>query len=284
MAGWAAAHLRRVPTAFWVEVTFDSWVHRSRLKDATKRQLFSHVDGIITAGPDGRAYAERHGANPAKIFEARHSIDVEQFTFGAVSSRPTREITRAELGLTGCVFIYVGRLWEGKGLPYLLQAFKIVQQSIGESSLLIVGDGPDEQHLKALAADLELNNVVFTGFRHVEALPALYTASDVFVFPTLGDPYGLVVDEAMACGLPAIITTSTGEGALRVSPDVNGYIVPPADPVALADRMMLLASDPGRRADFGAASERMIAHNTPDHWACRFEEAVFTILNRRANG
>ncbi len=86
---------------------------------------------------------------------------------------------------------------------------------------------PEDGTLRQACAARGIRNVSFVGFIQKRELPRYYALADVFVFPTLGDPYGLVVDEAMACGLPVISTSAAGEIHDRVEDGVNGYIVPP---------------------------------------------------------
>lgn len=279
IAGWLLAKLRGAKTGFWVEVTFDRWVKRRAYKNWIKRWLFRRVDAIVTVGEDGRRFAEHAGAIAGKIFYAPHVIDVSHYSNGAQLARSGRAQLRTELGLRGTVFVYVGRLWWGKGLTYLLEAFEAVQaRSSDEISLLLVGDGPDEAKLRQRSAERGLRNVVFAGFKQKPELPRYYAASDVFVFPTLGDPYGLVVDEAMACGLPVISTSAAGEIRDRIEEGVNGYIVPPDDSLALAARMEELAQSPELRLRMGRLSAEKIQGHTPAKWAEDFERIVEVLL------
>ena len=283
LCGWGIGRLRGLRHALWVEVTFDRWVRRSWWKELIKRYVFSHVRGIITVGEDGRRFARRYNAPDERIFYARHTVDVEHFSSGRSAALPDREKFRAELCLGGVTFVYVGRLWWGKGVNYLLDAFAEVQQRLQDStvSLLLLGDGADERKLREQCRRKSIQNVVFAGFKQKPELPPYYAASDVFVFPTLGDPYGLVVDEAMACSLPIISTSEAGEIRDRVEEAVNGYIVPPEDPLALADKMQLLARDPEARARMGAASFEKIKDHTPEGWAKDFEAAVAKMVSTR---
>ena len=221
VAGWWIARSRGARTAFWTEVTFDSWVRRRAWKERLKRYLFRRVDAVITVGEDGRRFALRYGVDPTRILLAPHAIDVEHFRAASDQARRHRSEHRRTLGVSGTVILYVGRLWEGKGLNYLLEAFARVQHSNSDVTLLLVGDGSMERQLRA-RSDREGLNVVIAGFRDKRQLPAIYAAADLFVFPTLGDPYGLVIDEAMACSLPVITTTATGELGLRVVDGVTG--------------------------------------------------------------
>lgn len=279
IAGWLVAKLRGAKTGFWVEVTFDRWIKRRAYKTWIKRWLFRRVDAIVTVSADGKRFAERAGATAEKIFYAPHVIDASHYANGAQLARPCREQLRTELGLHGTTFVYVGRLWWGKGVTYLLEAFEAAQaHASNEISLLLVGDGPDEAMLRQHCIERGLRNVVFAGFKQKPEVPRYYAASDVFVFPTLGDPYGLVVDEAMACGLPVISTRAAGEIRDRIEEGVNGYIVPPEDSAALAERMLELAGDPALRRRMGERSYEKIKDHTPARWAKDFERIVQRLL------
>ncbi len=279
VAGSSLARRRGARIAFWVEVTYDAWVKRRRWKEAVKSRILPRADGILTAGDDGRFFARRYGVSDDRIHHVPHVVDFERLARGARLEEGERERLRAELGVRGVTFVYVGRLWAGKGLTYLLDAFGGLQaRDVGEVSLLLVGDGRDEDELRARARAQGLRNVVFTGFRGDDVLPRLYAASDVFVFPTLGDPFGMVVLEAMACGLPVIATMAAGEIAERVVEGVNGFLVSPASSDQLLERMAVLARDEDLREAMGSASVRKVARQSPDVWAEAFERALDEIL------
>lgn len=280
LLGSAVARRRGARTAFWVEVTFDSWVRRRRWKEALKSRALPAADGILTAGRDGREFARRYGAHDERIHQVPHVIDYDHYARGSRLSRDERASLRAELGIKGTAFAYVGRLWEGKGLAYLFDAFgELQRRRVGQVSLVVVGDGRDEAMLRARARDEGIGNVVFCGFRDDGALPRLYAACDVFVFPTLGDPFGMVVLEAMACGLPVISTTAAGEIRERVADGVSGFLVPPADSGALVERMTMLARDGDLRTRMSAEAVASVAGQMPDQWAQAFEQAIDRILS-----
>jgi len=278
--GWMIARSRGAKTCFRVLKTFDSWVSRHPLKEMAKRYLFARVDAIETVGEDGRRYAIQYGASEEKIFIATHSFDVHHFMNRSRMARPHRAALRARLRTVGATFLYVGRLWQGKGLKYLLEAFRLTQSRARTPvSLMIVGDGPHEDTLRHDSREMGLKNVIFTGFIQRNALPTFYAASDAFVFPTLGDPYGLVVDEAMACSLPIISTDAAGEIHARVEEGVNGYIVPSGDSTCLADRMIRLAENEAMRKRMGEASLMKIRDHTPERWAHDIERIIYHLLD-----
>lgn len=278
--GWSAARLRGVRTAFWVVRTFDSWVPRVAYKEALKRRMLPRADAILVPGPDAEAFARSYGASSDRIIRVHHPINADFISLGETPPAQ-RESIRRQYGLAGTTFIYVGRLWWGKGLGYLLDAFASLQRSGREVSMLIVGDGPEERALRDRCSAEELR-VAITGFKQKHELPAYYRASDAFVFPTLGDPFGLVVGEAMACALPVVATTAAGEIRERVEHGVNGLLVPPGDSDALAAAMRELSDDPARTRAMGSVSAEKVRDHTPDRWGAEFEHAIARILSRPA--
>ncbi len=123
-----------------------------------------------------------------------------------------------------------------------------------------------------------MRHVVFAGFQQKHDLPRYYAAADVFVFPTLGDPFGMVIGEAMSCGLPVISSASVGEIRSRVRDGENGFIVPPGDARALARRMEQLAGDPSLVSRMGAVSADRIRPFTAEGWAADFEAGIAQLL------
>jgi glycosyltransferase involved in cell wall biosynthesis len=280
LPAWRLGRLRGGRTAIWVELTQDRVVRRRRWKEALKRHIFSHVDGVLTTGPDGRSFALRYGATQDRIVHVPHVIDFERYAAESAAAREERDEFRKRARLRGVTFLYVGRLLPDKGLTYLVEAFSALQRrNTDEVSLLLVGDGKEESVLRQRCMQNGVENVVFAGFRHRHDLPRFYAAADVFVFPTLGDTYGLVVDEALACGLPAISTSAAGEIRSRILDGTNGFIVPPESSAALLDRMELLSRDRDLRKRMSGASVRTVAGQSPEMWAQRFEAAVEHVLS-----
>jgi glycosyltransferase involved in cell wall biosynthesis len=278
LAGWAQARLRGIRTAFRVLPTYDAWIRRSRLKERLKAGVFPRVDGFKVPGPDGAAAVLKYGVDPNRIHYVTQSIDVTRFRDGRERWLPERVAIRAELGLHGCVFVYVGRLWTGKGVDHLLEAYARLAALPVEVSLLLVGDGPDEARYRSHCLEAGLRNVVFAGFQQQGDLPRLYASSDVLVFPTLGDPNGLVVEEAMASQLPVISSDAAGDIRSRVPDGVAGYVVPVGDPTALAERMSALALDETARSSMGLHASQMAAAKGHDRYASDFERFVDAVL------
>jgi len=257
---------------------FEAWSHFTRSGEFAKHLLYRSIEGAKVPGPDGTAMVRHYGMPDDRVWRVTQSIDVDHYRTATAVERSWRDARRAQLGLRGCVFIYVGRLWSGKGVQHLIEAHRRVMASGVAASLVIVGDGVDEPVLRQQASNL--HDVLFAGFVQPASIPEWYALADVMVFPTLGDPNGLVVEEAMTAGLPVVATETAGDIRLRVRQGVNGFVVPPADPSALAERMLLLARDPDRRERMGRHALAMGANFEHSRYAVEFEQFIFGLLDR----
>ena len=273
----ATARALHIPVVLRALRTFPAWRSRSAAREAAKRILFPRVSGIQVAGADSAEYVSDYGARAEQIFPIREEIDLPFWLGTSERAGARRDVVREHASLEGCVFLCVGRLWSGKGLDTLLEAYAaLAAASSSPVSLLLVGDGPDEARYRARAGSLP--NVVFAGFAEGADLAAWYAAADVFVFPTLGDPYGHVIQEAMACGLPVIASTAAGDIEDRVVHGSTGYLVPPGHAPALARRMAELAADADSRVQMGTAARRRVLDWSTENWANGFEEMVFDLV------
>lgn len=264
-------------TLYSVMPTYDAWSKRTWWRELSKHILFRSVDGAQTTGPEAVNLTRKYGLPESRAYFVTQSINVANYRRAQEIAPEVRKKMREQLGLTGCVFLYVGRLWAGKGLDYLFEAYKEIRLKRTDVSLLLVGDGVDETRYRAMAR--ELPGVVFAGFVQADAMAEYYALGDVLVFPTLGDPYGHVVREAMAAGLPVISTESAGEIRERISDGYDGFIVPPADTQSLKDKMLILAEDPALRKKIIENSARRITAIGHEDFARDFEALANSALS-----
>lgn len=147
--------------------------------------------------------------------------------------------------------LYVGRLSEEKGLPYLLDAFDRVLESHPEARLTIVGDGPKSESLESMTAGLGIDEaVVFEGAVDYEAVPEYYREAGFLVLPSLHENFGRVILEAFSYGTAAVVTDAEGPSEL-VTDGETGYVVPKGETDRLARRMEALLADPDRQRALG---------------------------------
>src|SRR6185369_9037132 len=168
-------------------------------------------------------------ANP--IFESRSRKTMAQVA-----------LERQRLELPDRYLLFVGRLVPEKGVQDLLQAYDALDDSLkSELSLVIVGDGPLRHSLQLRASRIIQGSVKITGFVQRDELAAYYALAEMFVFPTYTDTWGLVVNEAMACGLPIIASSAAGCVADLVIDGWNGRVIKPGHISELTSSILHLA-------------------------------------------
>jgi glycosyltransferase involved in cell wall biosynthesis len=173
----------------------------------------------------------------------------------------------------------VGRLIARKGFDRLLHATAAARGSGAPVELSIVGTGPDEGSLRQLAANLEVeDHVRFEGFVDQAALPGVYAKADVFAFPTLREPFGFVLLEAAAAGLPAIASPEAGATRELIEHEQTGLVVDPDDVEAMTQALVRLSRDPSLRERLGRAAHAATVGRTPTRSAHGFLEAVGAAL------
>lgn len=278
LTAWAL----RVPVVLWCESHGRDWRNRrpdlrTRLKDVLLSGLVRGCGAFLTPGRLQQRYLADHGADPDNVFVGTHTCDVDGFREAADAADAA--MVREEYGVTaGTVFSYVGRLIEEKGLREFVDAAASASAKHDDIGFIVAGSGPLEDELRRRCRDHGLDNMHFPGFVPRDELPALYGASDVFVFPSRGDPWGVVVNEAMSCGLPVITTDAVGAGYDLVGDGVNGAIVPPKDSAALSSAIeRVLAVGP---ATMGRRSAQIMDHWTHGDAAASFVEAVERATHR----
>lgn len=206
----------------WTEKNID-WKKR-----IIRQVLVRSARAFVGMGTEARLYLQGLGAEPSKIFDAPNSMDLSLFQFR--SSETERLRTRQELGVRGLTYLFSGRMIPTKGGSLLLKAWEVFSRSrAGEATLLMVGGGVEEASLREQVARMGLKDVVFAGFFQTEELPRIYAAADVFVFTTLEDVWGLVVNESLAMGLPVICSRYAGCAGDLIEEGKNGWLVDPLD-------------------------------------------------------
>jgi glycosyltransferase involved in cell wall biosynthesis len=215
------------------------------------------------------------GVAPDRVFRAPHATDVAPFHAVA------RTRNASQPGSTPMTILHVGRLIRRKGIDRLLRAVAEARSRVA-LRLVLVGRGPEEGQLRRLAADLGLgNDVEFRGFVDQPELPEVYAQADVFAFPTWDDPFGIVVLEAAAAGLPVIASPFAGATTDLIEDGWNGFVIDPDDTGKWARALVDLATDPSLGQRLGARSYEATLTRTPARAAEGYAEAVQSALRRR---
>src|SRR3954452_4699196 len=196
------------------------------------------------------------GVAPARIFMTSHTTDLEPlWQVGRERAYGERDVVRV-LG--------VGRLIARKGFDRLLRAVATALDAGAPIELRLVGTGPDEASLRALAGELGIaSSVSFDGFIDQAALPAVYAEADVFAFPTLREPFGFVMLEAAAAGLPAVASPEGGSTRDVIDHERSGLVVDPNDVEGMAHALVRLSRDASLRERLGRAAHEATLGRTP---------------------
>jgi len=193
--------------------------------------------------------------SPSKILLVQNGIDTTQFRPMPRDDSQVVE-SRKKLG-HGQIVGSVGRLSPEKGHHDLIQAWPRVLSVCPDATLVLVGDGPQRGSLTELVNQLNLSERVrFLGALPSSALPLVYASMDIYVQPSLTEGLPLAVLEAMACKLPAVVS-SVGELPALVQ-ERAGIVIPPSDVVALARAICDLLCDPMRQLEMGAYGRRLV--------------------------
>ena len=276
LASWQAmrwAKRKRVPFLLWSESTADDLRNQRAIPEMLKRKFIGSCDGFVVPGISARKYLLSFGVPSAKIFLARNAVDTALFSAQVAAVTRITQDVRARFALPERYFLYVGRLVHSKGVLDLLDAYaQLTPELRSEISLVFAGDGPLRAELEAKAREIHPGCVHFSGFVHREDLGSYYALAECFVFPTRTDPWGLVVNEAMACRLPVICTHVAGCAADLVRD--NGRLVSPGDVTELGAAMAEIANDPALRNRMASESGVLIQDYSPEICAAGFAEAT----------
>jgi glycosyltransferase involved in cell wall biosynthesis len=175
----------------------------------------------------------------------------------SLEDAPSQSEVRASLGVNGFCLGAMGRLEEQKGYADLLIALSRILPEAADLNLIIIGDGSKRIEIEAQVRSLGLEKAVrFLGTRH--DVPFLLRAMDLFVMPSRWEGIPLTLLEAMAAGLP-VVSTRVGRAGEIIEPGVNGLLVPPKDPNALAEALLSAYRQPDARRAWGEQARRTVA-------------------------
>ncbi len=215
-------------------------------------RLLGKADTIISVSHAAKKdISHYHEINEEKIRVIHNGVDTNFF-------KPVSSDLRQDLadGYDN-VMLFLGRLIKQKGVEYLIQAMPKILEENPSTVLLITGKGKSKPGLMKLVKKKRLkNNVKFTGFIPEEQLPALYSASDVYVLPSLWEVLPISLLEALACGVP-LVSSNAGGNAEIVEHGRNGFVFKMRDVSKLAEYTSSLLSDPSLRKRMGKESRRI---------------------------
>lgn len=257
LLGYLAARLRGIPVLLRTESTLlrerPWWVRV--LKRAFLWVLLKQTSACLYIGTRNREFFVHHGVRSGRLFPAPYAVENERLSAAAEEGRHR---VRGELGIgpDRVVILYCGKLAAWKRPLDLVRA--LASAYLPRATLLIVGDGELRPQVEAEARALGLD-VRLAGFVNQAQLSAFYAASDCLVLPSEYEPWGLVVNEAMAAGLPVIVSDKVGCAADLVRSGENGVVYRCGDLAALAEALGVVVTDADRRRCWGRRSREIIS-------------------------
>lgn len=228
------------------------------------RALLSRYDAALAIGKSNRNFYTANGVSEAAIFSTPYFVDNARFGAATLELMPerTRLRERWDIPERSVCFLFAGKLEPKKRILDLIAAMMRIDAAENPVHLLVAGAGAQFDEARALAIRGQLP-VTFAGFLNQSEISQAYVATDCLVLPSdYGETWGLVVNEAMACGLPAVVSDRVGCGPDLVENGVTGVVFPFGDIKALTGVLTSLAANPMRLRKMGElAKERIAAYS-----------------------
>lgn len=220
----AKRHKKRITLRAW-----STKYEKSRRRMITShyvRWFVKYCDDYISYGTRATEYLVSLWAKKDKIQPFYNTVDIEYFKKESDKYKINKEKIKKQLWIhTKYVLMFNGQLIERKWIWEMIDGFYLFQKEHKDISLLIIGSGQEEQKIKDYIQEKNIKNVFFTGYVQIDELPKYYAISDIFTLPSREEVWWLVINEAMACGLPVITTYEVWASVDLLKEWKNGYIM-----------------------------------------------------------
>lgn len=255
---------------------------RNPIREWIKRRIIGLFSSALVGGTSHRAYMEELGLPADRIFLGYDAVDngffAEKIEELGARSLELRETKRP-------YFLASARFIEKKNLPRLLNAYAVYRSSVIRMTpsqpwpLVIIGDGELRPELEHLRSELALeDSVQMPGFMQYEELPEYYARAGAFIHASTVEQWGLVVNEAMASGLPVLVSNRCGCAADLVQEGGNGWTFDPRSEEEMASLMLKVTNDEEERLKMGRKSRQIIDKWGPARFALGLSQAIDVAL------
>lgn len=260
LLGIAACRASGIPFLLYGDSSFPppETTLRARIRASCLRGIFALTGAFMASGVLNAAYYQHYGASAGQIFPLPWAIDNDRFAAASRFEPGEREAMRARFGIhpDQIAIIFSAKLVARKDPMTLLRAITRMEQR-ARTAVVFLGNGELREPLEAFAKVNSLD-ARFAGFVNQAGLPKHYAMGDVFVLPSVYEPRGAVINEAMVCGLPVVVTDRCGSiGDIVIDGD-NALVYPAGDAAALATHLDRLVSEDALRARMARRSREII--------------------------
>jgi len=221
---------------------------RSTVKRALKWPLYQsfipRLDGCLATGKWSRDYFLHYGAKPERVFVVPHSVDIDYFSNRAAEFQAKRDELRARWNISprDFTFLFAGKFVEKKRPLDFVRAIAGAAAKRTSVKGLMIGDGPLREECETAARSMNAP-ITFAGFLNQSEMAQAYVAADALILPSDGgETWGLVVNEAMSCGLPCIVSDHVGCGPDLIQPGLTGDIFQLSDVSRLTELILAYAA------------------------------------------
>jgi glycosyltransferase involved in cell wall biosynthesis len=241
---------------------------RNGIKESIKTFIIKRFDGYFNFGTSSENYILSLGIDKEKMLVKRNCVDNEFLKDSYIKHLPFRDNVQKALKISPKNFIFVGRLIDFKNLFHFLEAFNLAKKKSKQDwGVIILGNGELKNDLEHYVFEKNIQNVSFQDGVSWQQVPEFLALSDVLVLPSYSEPWGLVVNEAMACGLPVIVSEKCGCAIDLVKNGENGFTFPPHN---IEQLTVLLLNFMNKKVDLermSKISENIIADYSPENVA-----------------
>lgn len=244
---------------------------KSLFKQLLFRFVYRKVDKVFYVGKSNKTYFLHAGLKEQQLIPAPHAVDNQRFFTDAAEMENKAKEARAADGIPeeAVVFLYAGKFYSLKQTDLIIKAFQRLEGK--QYRLLLVGDGEQETMLKELASTDE--RILFRPFYNQSDMPWVYRMGDVFVLPSKSETWGLGVNEAMACGRPAIVSDACGCAPELIVEGETGFVFAYNSEEQLLD-CLLQFGERGKAKKMGEQALQHIKGFSLEKIAEMIEEAV----------
>jgi glycosyltransferase involved in cell wall biosynthesis len=223
-------------------------------------ELFLRTGAFLVSGKLNAEYYRFYGADPSRFFQVPWAVDNDRFTRGSDLSVEKRNELRERLGIGEgqVVILFSGKLVDRKDPLTLLRAFEQLNAP-SRASVVFMGEGVLKSVLEKYARDQGIEQVVFSGFVNQQEIPSMYGLADIFVLPSTYEPRGAVINEAMASGLPVVVSNRVGSIGDIVRPEDNALVFKAGDAAGLSSALDRLIADSALRDGMSRRSREIIS-------------------------
>ena len=226
----------------WTHLTLQDGAESSLIRRVIRQLIIKRADGCIGESSVAREAFIHYGARPERVLTCVFPFDVAHFHESAKQVRCSAKWVGHRQNFPGPILLSIGQLIPRKGFDELFQIYREVLTVRSDVCLLIVGDGPARGQYEQYVREQGWDCVFFIGYIQSEELPLYLSLSDVFVFHTLYDAFGLVLGEAMAALLPVVSSIFAAATRDLVEEGSNGFSIDPKNAKTSAEAILTLLS------------------------------------------